>query len=58
MNTPTRNEILINNLLCAICDCTEITKEQYEDWLRLEVGFSNEEIAHFKSINCLPVPAI
>ena len=58
MNKPTRNEILINNLLDTICECTDITKEQYEGWLTLEVGFAKEEIEHFKNIDCFPVPVM
>lgn len=56
MNEPSRNEILINNLLSAICDFTEIKKEQYEDWLTMEMGFKKEEIERLKNIDCFPVP--
>lgn len=53
---PSRLEIIINNLLDNICKYTDITKEQYEDWLESEVGLTKEEIQHLKEVDCFPEP--
>lgn len=51
-----REKILINNLLTAICDTTDIAKDQYEDWLKLEIGFTDEEIQELKDKDLFPEP--
>ena len=54
--TPTRNEIIINNILSQVCSFTEMPEDQYLPWLKLEIGLSDEEIDHLKEVNCLPMP--
>ena len=42
--------ILISNLLCEIVDKVwEGPLEQYESWLKEEVGFTTEEITELKT---------
>lgn len=54
---PSENMILINNLLNAIVKCTNIPKEQYEDWLKQEIGMDDRKIAELKRFQCFPEPA-
>lgn len=54
---PSQNLILINNLLSAIVEQTDIPKEQYESWLRTEIGMSDDKIRELKQFNCFPEPA-
>lgn len=53
---PERKDIIINNLLREICDYTDIRKEQYLSWLKLEIGLTEDEIIHLKKMDCLPEP--
>ena len=54
---PSKNLILINNLLSAVVSQTEIPKEQYVPWLKSEMGFDDEKIAELKMFGCFPEPA-
>lgn len=53
---PSREDIIINNILSEICSCTPIKEDQYLPWLKLEIGLSDAEIDHLKEVNCLPMP--
>lgn len=51
--------ILINNLLDEIVkktDIANISQEEYELWLRTEVGFSDATIKELKERECYPIP--
>lgn len=52
----TREKIIINNILAEICDKTDIQKDQYESWLKLEVGMTEEEINELKADGLFPEP--
>lgn len=51
-----RRNLLIHNILCEICDKTDIPKEQYEPWLKLEVGMREDEIEELKALELFPEP--
>lgn len=53
---PERRDIILNNILAAICDATEIQKQQWIPWLKTEVGMTDDEISHLKEVNCFPEP--
>lgn len=56
---PIRSKQLINNLLVQIVNYTDIAKcshEQYEAWLRTEVGFTEEELTELYEADLLPYP--
>ena len=53
-----RANILINNLLVQMSEYGEMDQETFMNWLRLEVGFTDEELKELKEANCLPtIPA-
>ena len=54
--TIERSQMIINNLLCEIVDKTEIGKEDYYNWLKSEIGLSDDEIIELQVADCFPEP--
>ena len=51
-----RLKVLINNILSEVSKTTNMTPEEYTEWLKDEVGFADEEIDDLKELDCLPSP--
>ena len=47
---------LINNILYEITVASEMPKEKYLSWLKLEVGFTEEELQELADDGLLPLP--
>lgn len=47
---------IMNNILAEIVKTCDMDTKTYNDWLRLEVGISEEEMSILKSNGCLPLP--
>lgn len=59
MNNASRElrlKILINNILSEVSKTTDMTQGEYTEWLKNEVGFSDEELDDLKELDCLPTP--
>ena len=54
----TRSKQIINNLLYELCRTTEISQEQYEMWLKTEVGITDKEIQELKGSDCYQEPSM
>lgn len=52
-----RAKVIINNLLSEVVNKSwEAGKQDYMDWLELEVGINKEELQELADSNCLPMP--
>ena len=51
-----RSKQIINNLLYEICSKTELPQEQYEMWLKTEIGITDKELNELAESDCLPQP--
>ena len=51
-----RAKILINNILAEVSTTCEDNKQGYIDWLKVDIGMTDEEIAELKEDNLFPEP--
>lgn len=51
-----RAKILINNILAEVSTTWEDNKQGYTDWLKVDIGMTDEEIAELKEDNLFPEP--
>lgn len=51
-----RAKILINNILAEVSTTWEDNKQGYIDWLKVDIGMTDEEIAELKEDNLFPEP--
>lgn len=51
-----RAKILINNILAEVSTTWEDNKQGYIDWLKVDIGITDEEIAELKEDNLFPEP--
>mgnify|MGYP000549065842 CR=1 FL=1 len=51
-----RAKILINNILAEVSTAWEDNKQGYTDWLKTDIGMTDEEIAELKEDNLFPEP--
>lgn len=51
-----RAKILINNILAEVSTTWEDNKQGYIDWLKIDIGMTDEEIAELKEDNLFPEP--
>lgn len=59
MNNASREmrlKILINNILSEVSKTTNMSTEEYINWLKNEVGFEEVELNDLKELDCLPTP--
>ena len=51
-----RAKNLINNILAEVSTTWEDNKQGYIDWLKVDIGMTDEEIAELKKDNLFPEP--